>query len=112
VALATILVADPAVLLLDEPTRGLDYRNKAQLIDLLDRLRQAGHSIALVTHDVELVAASADRVALFGEGEVIVEGAPQSLLNDSLIFSSQIGKLFRHQPWLTVEEALHGLRTA
>ncbi|HEY0739021.1 MAG TPA: energy-coupling factor transporter ATPase [Herpetosiphonaceae bacterium] len=110
VALATILVADPAVLLLDEPTRGLDYRNKAQLIELLDRLRENGHSIALVTHDVELVAASADRVALFGEGELIVEGAPQSLLNDSLIFSSQIGKLFRHRPWLTVADALAGLQ--
>ena len=110
VALATILVADPAVLLLDEPTRGLDYRNKAQLIELLDRLREAGHSIVLVTHDVELVAASADRVALLGEGEVIVEGTPQSLLNDSLIFSSQIGKLFRHRSWLTVEDALAGLQ--
>lgn len=110
VALATILVADPAVLLLDEPTRGLDYRNKAQLIELLDRLRENGHSIALVTHDVELVAACADRVALFGEGELIVEGAPQSLLNDSLIFSSQIGKLFRHRPWLTVADALAGLQ--
>lgn len=110
VALATILVADPAVLLLDEPTRGLDYRNKAQLIELLDRLRENGHSVALVTHDVELVAASADRVALFGEGELIVEGPPQTLLNDSLIFSSQIGKLFRHRPWLTVADALEGLQ--
>jgi energy-coupling factor transport system ATP-binding protein len=109
VALATILVADPSVLLLDEPTRGLDYQHKAQLIALLDQLRQAGRGIALVTHDVELVAASADRVLLFGEGEIVAAGTSQELLNDSLIFSSQIGKLFRHQPWLTVEEALSGL---
>ena len=110
VALAAILVGDPAVLLLDEPTRGLDYQNKAELITLLEDLRRAGRGIGLVTHDVELVAASADRVVVLGEGAVIVAGTPQTLLNDSLIFSSQIGKLFRHQPWLTVAEALAGLR--
>jgi energy-coupling factor transport system ATP-binding protein len=110
VALAAILVGDPAVLLLDEPTRGLDYQNKAQLIRLLEDLRRAGRAIGLVTHDVELVAASADRVVVLGEGEVIVAGAPHTLLKDSLIFSSQIGKLFRHQPWLTVAEALAALQ--
>ncbi|HEX6288500.1 MAG TPA: ATP-binding cassette domain-containing protein [Herpetosiphonaceae bacterium] len=109
-ALATILVAEPTILLLDEPTRGLDYRNKALLIALLEQLSRDGRGIALVTHDVELVAACADRVVLLGEGEVIVAGAPQVLLNDSLIFSSQIGKLFRHRPWLTVDEALRGIR--
>jgi energy-coupling factor transporter ATP-binding protein EcfA2 len=110
VALAAILVADPVVLLLDEPTRGLDYQAKAALIDLLGKLQQAGRAIILVTHDVELVAASADRIVLLGDGEVVVEGAPVELLNDSLIFSSQIGKLFRHQRWLTVEDALTALR--
>jgi energy-coupling factor transport system ATP-binding protein len=110
VALATILVGQPAILLLDEPTRGLDYRNKTLLIGLLQQLRAAGCGIGLVTHDVELVAASADRVILLGEGEVIVSGSPHTLLNDSLIFSSQIGKLFRHQPWLTVDEALAALQ--
>jgi energy-coupling factor transport system ATP-binding protein len=110
VALATILVADPSVLLLDEPTRGLDYRHKAALIALLDQLRHNDRGIALVTHDVELVAASADRVLLFGEGEIVVAGKPQELLNDSLIFSSQVGKLFRHRRWLTVDEALAGLK--
>jgi energy-coupling factor transport system ATP-binding protein len=109
VALAAILVGEPAVLLLDEPTRGLDYQNKAQLIRLLEELRRSERGIVLVTHDVELVAACADRVVVLGEGEVIVAGTPQTLLNDSLIFSSQIGKLFRHQRWLTVAEALAGL---
>ena len=109
VALATILVAEPTILLLDEPTRGLDYYNKTLLIELLKRLQEDGCGIGLVTHDVELVAASADRVVLLGEGEVIVSGSPHTLLNDSLIFSSQIGKLFRHQPWLTVDEALNAL---
>jgi energy-coupling factor transport system ATP-binding protein len=108
-ALATILVAEPQVLLLDEPTRGLDYLAKETLLAILDELKQAGCAIGLVTHDVELVAASADRVALLGAGEVVVVGAPQELLNSSLIFSSQIGKLFRHRPWLTVADALSAL---
>jgi energy-coupling factor transport system ATP-binding protein len=112
VALATILVADPAVLLLDEPTRGLDYQHKAVLISLLADLRREGRAIVLVTHDVELVAACADQIVLMGNGEVVVAGPPHELLNSSLIFSSQIGKLFRHQPWLTVDEALAGLQAA
>jgi energy-coupling factor transport system ATP-binding protein len=108
-ALAAILVAEPQVLLLDEPTRGLDYQAKALLIDLLRRLQDSGRTILLVTHDVELVAACADRVVLLSEGEVVVDGPPTEVLNDSLIFSSQIGKLFRQQHWLTVEDALRGL---
>ncbi|MBA3946312.1 MAG: energy-coupling factor ABC transporter ATP-binding protein [Herpetosiphonaceae bacterium] len=109
VALAALLVVDPPVLLLDEPTRGMDYHNKASLVDGLKAIQQAGHTVVLVTHDVELVASCADRIVILGEGEVVVEGPPQTLLNDSLLFSSQIGKLFRHRPWLTAPEALTGL---
>lgn len=108
-ALAAILVGAPLVLLLDEPTRGLDYRNKADLAALLSALKVAGHAIMLVTHDVELVATCADRIVLLGNGEVVVTGTPRELLNSSLIFSSQIGKLFKRQLWLTVDEALAGL---
>jgi energy-coupling factor transport system ATP-binding protein len=85
VALAAVLVAEPRVLLMDEPTRGLDYQAKG------------------------LVAGCADRVVLLGDGEVIVDGPPAEIMNDSLIFSSQIGKLFRNQRWLTVNDALRGL---
>jgi energy-coupling factor transport system ATP-binding protein len=108
-ALAAILAAEPAVVLLDEPTRGLDYASKADLTRLLRELRVAGRAVVVVTHDVELVVAIADRVVLLGNGEVVVAGTPGKLMNDSLIFSSQIGKLFRNRAWLTVEEALAGL---
>jgi energy-coupling factor transport system ATP-binding protein len=109
VALAAILVAEPHILLLDEPTRGLDYQAKQALIDVLRHLQTADHTILLVTHDVELVAACANRVVLLGDGEVIVDGPPAEIMNDSLIFSSQIGKLFRNRRWLTVDDALRGL---
>jgi len=109
VALAAILVAKPHVLLLDEPTRGLDYQAKQALISVLRQLQAADHTILLVTHDVEFVAACADRVVLLGDGEVIVDGPPADIMNDSLIFSSQIGKLFRNRRWLTADDALRGL---
>jgi energy-coupling factor transport system ATP-binding protein len=109
-ALATALVREPRVLLLDEPTRGLDYLNKAALTAILRRMREEGRAILLVTHDVELVAACADRVVLLGDGEVVTEGPTRTLLHESLIFSSQIGKLFPHQEWLTAAEAIAALR--
>lgn len=109
-ALATALVRDPPVLLLDEPTRGLDYLNKHRLVTTIRRLKDAGRTIMLVTHDVELVAACAGRVVLLGEGEVVTEGPTRTLLHESLIFSSQVGKLFPRQTWLTAEEALAGIR--
>ena len=110
VALATALVRDPRLLLLDEPTRGLDYLNKHKLIAALRELRAEQRAILLVTHDVELVAMCADRIVLMGDGEVVTEGPARALLHDSLIFSSQIGKLFPRQQWLTAEEAIAGLR--
>jgi energy-coupling factor transport system ATP-binding protein len=103
-ALAAVLVADPPVLLLDEPTRGLDYAAKSELGQLLRRLAANGRTVLLSTHDVELVAAYADRVALLGEGELIVEGSVREVLSDSLMFSSQVAKLYPGTGWLTVED--------
>ena len=108
-ALGAILVAGPELLMLDEPTRGLDYTNKQRLAGILEQLRRDGCAIILVTHDVELVAATAERVLLLGDGEVVAAGTPAELLNESLIFSSQVGKLFRNRSWLTVTEALQAL---
>ncbi len=103
-ALATIMVADPPVLLLDEPTRGLDGPAKTALGQQLRALAAQGRTLLLSTHDVELVAAFADRVALLGDGELVVEGPVREVLSDSLIFSSQIAKLFPGSGWLTVED--------
>lgn len=109
-ALAAIFVGEPQVLLLDEPTRGLDYHAKAVLGQILRRLAAEGRAIVMATHDVELVAAYADRVALLGDGELIVEGPAREIMSDSLIFSPQVAKLFPHTGWLTVEDALERLK--
>jgi energy-coupling factor transport system ATP-binding protein len=109
VALAAVLVAEPDILLLDEPTRGLDYQQKSALITFLQREKVQGRTILMATHDVELVAQCADRVVLLGEGQVIVDGPVRQVMSESLVFASQINKLFRDPALLTVEDVL-GLR--
>jgi energy-coupling factor transporter ATP-binding protein EcfA2 len=106
VALASILVAEPQILLFDEPTRGLDYSQKAALTDFLQREKAQGRTIVMATHDVELVARCADRVVILGDGQVVVDGPAQKVMTESLVFASQINKLFRNPALLTVEDAL------
>jgi energy-coupling factor transporter ATP-binding protein EcfA2 len=105
-ALAAVLVAEPAIILLDEPTRGLDYRQKAALTAFLQREKARGRTVLLATHDVELVAACADRVILLGDGQVVVDGSTREVMTDSLVFASQVNKLFRDARFLTVEDVL------
>ncbi len=110
VALASILVAEPQILLLDEPTRGLDYQQKAALVGFLQHEKSQGRTIVMATHDVELVANCADRVVLLGDGQVVVDGPARKVMSESLVFASQINKLFRDPDLLTVEDVL-GLQT-
>jgi energy-coupling factor transport system ATP-binding protein len=98
------------LLLLDEPTRGLDYEAKRELVRLLREWQAEGAGIVLVTHDVELVAQAADRVVLLSQGQVIADEAP-GVLTTSPLFAPQIARLFPGTGWLTVEDALEGLKT-
>jgi energy-coupling factor transport system ATP-binding protein len=106
VALASILVAEPQILLLDEPTRGLDYGQKAALTAFLLAEKARGRTIVMATHDVELVAQCADRVIMLGDGQVIVDGPARQVMSESLVFASQINKLFRDPTLLTVDDVL------
>jgi energy-coupling factor transport system ATP-binding protein len=115
-ALAAVLVGDPELILLDEPTRGLDYGQKKALIAFLQSLRSAHESgqasaktVLLVTHDVELVAQCAERVVLMGDGEIVVDGCAREVMTGSQVFASQINKLFRDPRFLTVEDVLGAL---
>ncbi len=112
VAMAAVLVADPRIVLLDEPTRGLDYRQKLALIHLLRDLTAAGRAVILATHDVELVARAADRVILMAEGEIVVDGPTREVMTESLVFASQVTKLFRDPRFLTPEEVIRALQEA
>jgi ABC-type glutathione transport system ATPase component len=106
VALAAITVTLPGALLLDEPTRGLDYTAKDELVRLLQGWRADGAAIVLVTHDVELAAALADRVVLMSQGQVIADGTPAAVLGASPLFAPQIARLFPETGWLTVEDVM------
>ena len=96
------------MLLLDEPTRGMDAGRKRSLARILEKERAAGAAIVMATHDVELVAECATRVVLLGEGEIVADGSPRDVLSGSLTFATQINKLFGGR-LLTVEDAVAAL---
>ncbi|MFF5841329.1 ABC transporter ATP-binding protein [Streptomyces massasporeus] len=103
-ALAVVLTARPPLLLLDEPTRGLDYAAKARLVTVLRALAAEGHAIVLATHDVELAAELAHRVVLLAEGEVIADGPTADVVVSSPSFAPQVTKILAPQHWLTVAQ--------
>jgi len=107
VALGAITVTRPRVLLLDEPTRGLDYRAKETLVQLLRAWQVEGTAIILTTHDVELVAQAAERVVMLRDGAVVADAAPE-VLAPSPRFSPQVARLFPGRGWLTPKDVLDG----
>jgi energy-coupling factor transport system ATP-binding protein len=102
--LCVILAARPPLLLLDEPTRGLDYPTKARLARVLADLADAGHAVVLATHDVELVADVADRVVILAEGEIVADGPTTHVVTSSPMFAPQVAKILSPEAWLTVEQ--------
>ncbi|MEW2316854.1 ABC transporter ATP-binding protein [Streptomyces bauhiniae] len=108
-ALAVVLTARPPLLLLDEPTRGLDYAAKARLVAVLRGLAAEGHALVLATHDVELAAEIAHRVVLLADGEVIADGTTADIVVSSPSFAPQVTKILAPQPWLTVSEVRRAL---
>ncbi|MFF3331130.1 ABC transporter ATP-binding protein [Streptomyces sp. NPDC002888] len=108
-ALAVVLTARPPLLLLDEPTRGLDYAAKARLVSILRELAAAGHAIVLATHDVELAAELAHRVVLLADGEVIADGPTAEVVVSSPSFAPQVTKILAPQQWLTVAQVRKAL---
>jgi energy-coupling factor transport system ATP-binding protein len=102
--LAIAAVAGRAdLLLLDEPTRGLDPQVKGALTSFLRLRAQAGATIVVATHDVEWAARTVGRVLMMADGELYADGPTRSVLSDSLVFSTQINKLVGHG-WLLPEE--------
>ncbi|GHE77647.1 putative ABC transporter ATP-binding protein [Streptomyces spiralis] len=108
-ALAVVLTARPPLLLLDEPTRGLDYGAKARLVTVLRELAAAGHAIVLATHDVELAAELAHRVVLLAEGEVIADGPTAEVVVSSPSYAPQVTKILAPHRWLTVAQVREAL---
>ncbi len=116
-AIASVIARSPKILVLDEPTRGMDYGLKNDLMGFLDKYRKRGNTIILVTHDIETVADYSDRVILMSEGRVILDGPKKETLSKALLFSPQINRLVQAYSKygvpsniLTVEDALRVLK--
>lgn len=102
--LAIQLTAAPRVLLLDEPTRGLDYRAKTQLIAMVDELAAEGRSVVISTHDVEFAARAADRVVVLAEGDIVADGPTTEVIVASPVFAPQVAKILSPLPYLTADQ--------
>jgi energy-coupling factor transport system ATP-binding protein len=95
--------------LLDEPTRGLDYPSKERLVAVLRELAADGHCVVLATHDVELVASVAERAVVLAQGEVVADGPAREVVCHSPVFAPQVAKVLAPEAWLTVEEVREAL---
>ena len=111
VALASVLVYKPEVLVLDEPTRGVDQQTKERLSAFLREYNARGNTVILVTHDLEFAADCCGRVLLMGAGQVLADGDKHTVLAESLFFTTQYNKCFRGIAGgvVTRDEALRAL---
>ena len=105
--LAKALATRPRLLLLDEPTKGIDAHAKEQLLHLLRGLRESGMALLIVTHDVEFAARLADRCLLFFRGQVVSEGAPTAFFGQSHFYTTAVSRMTRghYDGAVTVEAA-------
>ena len=112
-ALSIVLSGDPEILVLDEPTRGLDYQSKAILINTLRNFAgELQRPVVIATHDVELVAELADRVIFLADGEIVADGTTLDVLLSSPAFAPQVSKVMSPKPWLSVSDVLSALAQA
>ena len=110
--LAVQLVAEPQVLVLDEPTRGLDYAGKEALRAILRTRADEGRAVLVATHDVEFAAAVADEVIQMAGGEFIATGSARDVLTASPALAPQMAKVLAPVPALTLRDALTVLGVA
>ena len=93
VALAKVLATSPRLLLMDEPTKGLDAEKKKRLADILRELKSRGVSVILVTHDVEFAAECADRCALFFRGNIVSVGRPREFFSENSFYTTAASRM-------------------
>jgi len=108
-ALAVVLAPDPPVLLLDEPTRGLDYTAKRHLVDVIAAASARGRAVVIATHDVELAAEVATRTLVLADGEIVSDGPTRRIVTSSPMFAPQIAKTLAPLPFLTVGDVRRAL---
>jgi energy-coupling factor transport system ATP-binding protein len=93
-AIAAALIGEPGIIVLDEPTRGLDGVMRDRMVQLIKDLQRSGSTILLATHDVDLVAMVAGRVVMLGGGEIVADDTVDAVLGSSLTYSPSIRQVF------------------
>ncbi len=93
VALAKVLATKPKLLLMDEPTKGLDAVKKQKMIAILKQLQAEGVTLVIVTHDVEFAALCADRCALFFRGRIVSEAPPDVFFSDNRFYTTAASRM-------------------
>lgn len=82
VTIASILVLNPSIILLDEPTAGQDYKHYTEMMQFLDELNQQGHTIVMITHDMQLMLDYSDRAIVLVDGQIISDASPAQVLSN------------------------------
>lgn len=112
VALAKVLATQPRLLLLDEPTKGVDAAAKSRLIGMLKALKAQGMTLVIVTHDVEFAAECADRCCFVFRGQIVSEGTPRACFSQNSFYTTAVSRMTRGilDGAVTVEDAATLLR--
>jgi len=95
-ALAKVLLTQPKLLLLDEPTKGIDSFFKEALAEILCKLKRQGITIVMVSHDVEFCARYADRVCMFFDGQLLTTDTPRRFFGGNSFYTTAAGRMSRH----------------
>ena len=95
-ALAKVLLTEPRLLLLDEPTKGLDSFFKETFAEILGKLKEQGITVVMVSHDVEFCARYADRVAMFFDGQILTEDTPRRFFGNNSFYTTAANRMSRH----------------
>ena len=103
-ALGAICITQPELIILDEPTRGMDQLAKTALIVLLKRWNAAGRTVLMVTHDVEFAAEFATRTIILENGSILADGSPYEVMRANPRYRTQVAQLFPQTPWLIADD--------
>ena len=95
-ALAKVLLTEPKILLLDEPTKGIDSFFKEKLAAILAKLKAQGMTVIMVSHDVEFCAKYADRVGMFFDGQILTDDTPRRFFGNNSFYTTAANRMSRH----------------